>query len=536
MSKSNVKKVIVLGSGALKIGQAGEFDYSGSQALKALREEGISTVLLNPNIATIQTSEGVADKVYFLPITPYFVEEVIKKEQPDGILLAFGGQTALNCGTELYTNGTLAQYGVKVLGTSVEAIMYTEDRDLFVKKLTEIDIKTPVSQAVENMDDAIQAANKIGYPIMIRSAYALGGMGSGICQNEAELRELAESAFAYSPQILVEESLKGWKEIEFEVIRDKNDHCFTVVSMENVDPLGVHTGESIVVAPTCSLTDEELKWLQDLSTQTIRHLGIVGECNIQYAFNSDTHDYRVIEVNARLSRSSALASKASGYPLAFVAAKLALGYGLDEIGEMAFELQAKLLRILETGEYIKIGDTKPTRVDVRIIAATNRNLPEEIVAGRFREDLFYRLSVFEIHLPPLRERSGDIKILAEAFVRKFSEKLSYSVTKMSPEFLVALSQQCWKGNIRELRNVIERSLIVCDGECLDVCDLPLEIQNSHYERSDEAAAPGSFELAAMERRHIARVLEYTKGNKTETARLLKIGLTTLYRKIEEYKL
>ena len=334
MSKSNVKKVIVLGSGALKIGQAGEFDYSGSQALKALREEGISTVLINPNIATIQTSEGVADKVYFLPITPYFVEEVIKKEQPDGILLAFGGQTALNCGTELYTNGTLAKYGVQVLGTSVEAIMYTEDRDLFVKKLTEIDIKTPVSQAVENMEDAIQAANKIGYPIMIRSAYALGGMGSGICQNEAELRELAESAFAYSPQILVEESLKGWKEIEFEVIRDKNDHCFTVVSMENVDPLGVHTGESIVVAPTCSLNDDELTWLQDLSRQTIRHLGIVGECNIQYAFNSDTHDYRVIEVNARLSRSSALASKASGYPLAFVAAKLALGYGLDEIGEM----------------------------------------------------------------------------------------------------------------------------------------------------------------------------------------------------------
>ena len=334
MSKSGIKKVLVLGSGALKIGQAGEFDYSGSQALKAMKEEGISTVLLNPNIATIQTSEGVADKVYFLPITPYFVEDVIKKEQPDGILLAFGGQTALNCGTELYTNGTLAKYGVKVLGTSVEAIMYTEDRDLFVKKLTEIDIKTPVSQAVENMDDAVAAAKKIGFPVMIRSAYALGGMGSGICKDEAELRELAENAFAYAPQILVEESLKGWKEIEFEVIRDKNDHCFTVVSMENVDPLGVHTGESIVVAPTCSLTDEELSWLQDLSRQTIRHLGIVGECNIQYAFNSETHDYRVIEVNARLSRSSALASKASGYPLAFVAAKLALGYGLDEIGEM----------------------------------------------------------------------------------------------------------------------------------------------------------------------------------------------------------
>ena len=334
MSKINVKKVLVLGSGALKIGQAGEFDYSGSQALKALREEGIRTVLINPNIATIQTSDGVADEVYFLPITPFFVEEVIKKEKPDGILLAFGGQTALNCGTELYTNGTLARYGVKVLGTSVEAIMYTEDRDLFVRKLTEIDVKTPVSQAVENMDDALTAANRIGFPVMIRSAYALGGMGSGICKNEAELKELAESAFAYAPQILVEESLKGWKEIEFEVIRDKKDHCFTVVSMENVDPLGVHTGESIVVAPTCSLTEKELAWLQEISIKTIRHLGIVGECNIQYAFNSETFDYRVIEVNARLSRSSALASKASGYPLAFVAAKLALGYGLDEIGEM----------------------------------------------------------------------------------------------------------------------------------------------------------------------------------------------------------
>ncbi|MDL2208016.1 carbamoyl-phosphate synthase (glutamine-hydrolyzing) large subunit [Parabacteroides sp. OttesenSCG-928-O15] len=334
MSKSGIKKVIVLGSGALKIGQAGEFDYSGSQALKALREEGINTVLINPNIATIQTSEGVADQVYFLPITPYFVEEVIKKERPDGILLAFGGQTALNCGTEMYTSGTLAKYGVKVLGTSVEAIMNTEDRDLFVKKLDEKDIKTPVSQAVETIADAKAAALKIGYPVMIRSAYALGGMGSGICQNEEEMVALAESAFAYAPQILVEESLKGWKEIEFEVIRDKNDHCFTVVSMENVDPLGVHTGESIVVAPTCSLTDEEIKNLQELSIRTIRHLEIVGECNIQYAYSSETGDYRVIEVNARLSRSSALASKASGYPLAFVAAKLALGYGLDEIGEM----------------------------------------------------------------------------------------------------------------------------------------------------------------------------------------------------------
>ena len=332
--KQNFKKVLVLGSGALKIGQAGEFDYSGSQALKALREEGIRSVLINPNIATIQTSEGIADQVYFLPVTPYFVTEIIKKERPDGILLAFGGQTALNCGTELYQNGTLEEYGVKVLGTSVDAIMYTEDRDLFVKKLDEIEIKTPVSEAVENMKDALEAAHRIGFPVMVRSAYALGGLGSGICQNEEQFIELAESAFTFAPQILVEESLKGWKEIEFEVIRDANDHCFTVASMENFDPLGIHTGESIVVAPTCSLSDDQVKMLQDIATTTIRHLGIVGECNIQYAFNAFTNDYRVIEVNARLSRSSALASKATGYPLAFVAAKIGLGYTLDQIGEM----------------------------------------------------------------------------------------------------------------------------------------------------------------------------------------------------------
>ena len=332
--KKELKKVLVLGSGALKIGQAGEFDYSGSQALKALREEGIRSVLINPNIATIQTSEGIADQVYFLPVTPYFVTEIIKKERPDGILLAFGGQTALNCGTELYQKGILKEYGVEVLGTSVEAIMYTEDRDLFVKKLDEVPLKTPVSRAVENMRDALEAARTIGYPVMIRSAYALGGLGSGICPDEEKFIELAESAFTFSPQILVEESLKGWKEIEFEVIRDANDHCFTVASMENFDPLGIHTGESIVVAPTCSLTEEQVSMLQDLSKQCIRHLNIVGECNIQYAFHAETNDYRIIEVNARLSRSSALASKATGYPLAFVAAKIALGYTLDEIGEM----------------------------------------------------------------------------------------------------------------------------------------------------------------------------------------------------------
>ena len=329
-----MKKVLVLGSGALKIGQAGEFDYSGSQALKALREEGISSVLINPNIATIQTSEGIADKVYFLPVNTHFVTEVIKKERPDGILLAFGGQTALNCGTELYKTGVLKEYGVQVLGTSVQAIMNTEDRDLFVKELNKIDLKVPVSQACETLEDAIATARRIGYPIMIRSAYALGGLGSGVCPDEKTFKEIAESAFTFAPQVLVEESLKGWKEIEFECIRDANDHCFTVASMENFDPLGIHTGESIVVAPTCSLTEEQVKMLQDITIKCVRHLNIVGECNIQFAFNAENNDYRIIEINARLSRSSALASKATGYPLAFVAAKIALGYTLDQIGEM----------------------------------------------------------------------------------------------------------------------------------------------------------------------------------------------------------
>ena len=332
--KKQLKKVLVLGSGALKIGQAGEFDYSGSQALKALREEGIKSVLVNPNVATIQTSEGIADKVYFLPVNTFFVTEIIKKERPDGILLAFGGQTALNCGTELFLNGTLKEYGVEVLGTSVEAIMNTEDRDLFVKELNKIDLKVPVSHACETMDEAIATARQIGYPIMIRSAYALGGLGSGVCPDEDTFIKIAESAFTFAPQVLVEESLKGWKEIEFEVIRDANDRCFTVASMENFDPLGIHTGESIVVAPTCSLTDEQVKMLQEIAVRCVRHLNIVGECNIQYAFNAVTNDYRIIEINARLSRSSALASKATGYPLAFVAAKIALGYTLDQIGEM----------------------------------------------------------------------------------------------------------------------------------------------------------------------------------------------------------
>ena len=331
MKDNTIKKVLLLGSGALKIGEAGEFDYSGSQALKALREEGIKTVLINPNIATVQTSEGVADEIYFLPVQPYFVERVIEKERPDGILLAFGGQTALNCGVELYQSGVLEKYGVKVLGTPVQAIMDTEDRELFVRKLDEIGVKTIKSQACDNIADARKAAAALGYPIILRAAYALGGLGSGFCDNEEELDRLAEKAFSFSPQVLVEKSLKGWKEIEYEVVRDRYDNCITVCNMENFDPLGIHTGESIVVAPSQTLTNSEYHKLRALAIKIIRHIGIVGECNVQYAFDPQSEDYRVIEVNARLSRSSALASKATGYPLAFVAAKLGLGYGLFEL-------------------------------------------------------------------------------------------------------------------------------------------------------------------------------------------------------------
>ena len=331
MKQENIKKVLLLGSGALKIGEAGEFDYSGSQALKAMKEEGVKTILINPNIATVQTSEGVADQVYFLPVTPFFVEKVIEKERPDGILLAFGGQTALNCGVALYQQGILEKYNVQVLGTPVQAIIDTEDRELFVEKLNEIDVKTIKSEACENIEQARKAAAELGYPVIIRAAYALGGLGSGFCDNEEELNKLAEKAFSFSPQVLVEKSLKGWKEIEYEVVRDRYDNCITVCNMENFDPLGIHTGESIVIAPSQTLTNSEYHKLRALAIKIIRHIGIVGECNVQYAFDPKSEDYRVIEVNARLSRSSALASKATGYPLAFVAAKLGMGYGLFEL-------------------------------------------------------------------------------------------------------------------------------------------------------------------------------------------------------------
>ena len=331
IDKNKIQKVLLLGSGALKIGEAGEFDYSGSQALKAMREEGIRTVLVNPNIATVQTSEGIADEIYFLPVTPFFIEKVIEKERPQGILLAFGGQTALNCGVALHQSGVLEKYNVEVLGTPVEAIMNTEDRDLFARKLDEISVKTIQSHAVETTEDARRAAQELGYPVIIRAAYALGGLGSGFCDNEAELDELCSKAFAFSPQVLVEKSLKGWKEVEYEVVRDCYDNCITVCNMENFDPLGIHTGESIVVAPSQTLTNNEYHKLREIAIRIVRHIGIVGECNVQYALDPESEDYRVIEVNARLSRSSALASKATGYPLAFVAAKLGLGYGLFEL-------------------------------------------------------------------------------------------------------------------------------------------------------------------------------------------------------------
>lgn len=454
--KKNLKKVLVLGSGALKIGQAGEFDYSGSQALKALREEGIYSVLINPNIATVQTSEGVADRVYFQPVTPYFVERIIARERPDGLLLAFGGQTALNCGTELYRKGILEKYGVKVLGTSVEAIMDTEDRDLFVKRLSEIDVKTPRSRAVEGMEEAVAAAGELGYPVMVRSAYALGGQGSGICNDEAQFRELAESAFTFSDQILVEESLKGWKEIEFEVIRDANDRCFTVASMENFDPLGIHTGESIVVAPTCSLNDEQVRMLQETGVRTIRHLGIVGECNIQYAFNAETNDYRVIEVNARLSRSSALASKATGYPLAFVAAKIALGHTLDEIGEMgtpnsaynAPELDYIICKIPRwdltkfAGVSRKIGSSMKS---VGEIMAIGRSFEEVIQKGlrMIGQGMHGFVGNTHTEFTDIEEELAnptDLRIfgIADALEKGYSVEKIHELTKIDPWFLKCL--------------------------------------------------------------------------------------------------
>ena len=465
--KLKLKKVLVLGSGALKIGQAGEFDYSGSQALKALREEGIYSVLVNPNVATIQTSEGIADKVYFLPITPHFITEIIKKERPDGIMLAWGGQTGLNVGTALYQSGVLKEYGVQVLGTSVEAIMNTEDRDLFVKELNKVNLKVPVSEACEDMDSAIAAARRIGYPIMIRSAYALGGLGSGVCPDEKTFREIAESAFTFAPQVLVEESLKGWKEIEFEVIRDANDHCFTVASMENFDPLGIHTGESIVVAPTCSLTDDQVKMLQDIAVKCVRHLNIVGECNIQYAFNAETNDYRIIEINARLSRSSALASKATGYALAFVAAKIALGYTLDQIGEMGTTNSAYVAPSLDymickiprwdltkfAGVSRKIGSSMKS---VGEIMSIGRSFEEMIQKGlrMIGQGMHGFVGNDHVRFKDLDEELAnptDLRIfaIAQALEEGYTVDRIYELTKIDPWFIERMK------NIVDFKSVLE---------------------------------------------------------------------------------
>ena len=474
--KSQLKKVLVLGSGALKIGQAGEFDYSGSQALKALREEGIKSVLINPNVATIQTSEGIADKVYFLPVNPYFVTEIIKKERPDGIMLAWGGQTALNCGTELYLNGVFKEYGVEVLGTGVEAIMDTEDRDRFVKRLNEADLKVPVSEACETMESALEAARRIGYPVMIRSAYALGGLGSGVCPNEEVFKEIAESAFTFAPQVLVEECLKGWKEIEFEVIRDANNHCFTVASMENFDPLGIHTGESIVVAPTCSLSEEQVKMLQDISIRCVRHLNIVGECNIQFAFNSFTNDYRIIEINARLSRSSALASKATGYPLAFVAAKIALGYTLDHIGEMGTTNSAYVAPSLDylICKIPRWDLTKFAGVS-RKIGSSMKSVGEIMSIGRTFEELLQKglrmigqgmhgfVGNDHVSFDDLDEELAnptDLRIfaLAQALEEGYTIERIYELTKIDPWFIGKMKNIVdWKHKLETYNSLEEIS-------------------------------------------------------------------------------
>ncbi len=473
MDKS-IKKVVVLGSGALKIGEAGEFDYSGSQALKALREEGVETVLINPNIATVQTSEGIADKIYFLPVTPYFVERILEKEKPQGILLAFGGQTALNCGIELFSSGALDKNNVKVLGTPIQAIMDTEDRDLFVKKLNEIDIKTIQSVAVNTADDALKAAEKLGYPVIIRAAYTLGGQGSGFCDNADEMKKLAGKAFSYSKQLLVEKSLKGWKEVEYEVVRDKYDNCITVCNMENFDPLGIHTGESIVVAPSQTLTNSEYHSLRQLAIQIIQHIGIVGECNIQYALDPNSEDYRVIEVNARLSRSSALASKATGYPLAFIAAKLGLGYGLHELKNSITKTTSAFFE--PALDYIVC---KIPRWDLnkfigveRHIGSSMKSVGEVMAIGRSFEEVIQKglrmigqgmhgfvgnhdLEVEDIDKELMNPTDTRIFVIASAFEKGYTVDRIFDLTKIDRWFL------------NKLKNIIDQKSILEKYKTLD---------------------------------------------------------------------
>ena len=454
---STIHKVLLLGSGALKIGEAGEFDYSGSQALKAMKEEGITTVLINPNIATVQTSEGVADKIYFLPVTPFFVEKVIEREQPDGILLAFGGQTALNCGVELYESGILEKHNVKVLGTPVRAIMDTEDRELFVRKLDEIDIRTIKSEAVNNIDDAKKAASQLGYPVIVRAAYALGGLGSGFCDNESQLVALTEKALSFSPQVLVEKSLKGWKEVEYEVVRDRFDNCITVCNMENFDPLGIHTGESIVVAPSQTLSNEDYHYLRKLAIKIVRHIGIVGECNVQYAFDPESMDYRVIEVNARLSRSSALASKATGYPLAFVAAKLGLGYGLFDLKNTVTKVTSAFFEPALDYVVCKIPrwDLGKFHGVQRQIGSSMKSVGEIMAIGRTFEEAIQKglrmigqgkhgfvanhpLDSDDIDRSLSEPTDKRIFVIAEAFRRGYTVERIHNLTKIDRWFLFRL--------------------------------------------------------------------------------------------------
>lgn len=481
MKDADIKKVLLLGSGALKIGEAGEFDYSGSQALKALREEGIETVLINPNIATVQTSEGVADQIYFLPVTPFFVEKVIEKERPQGIMLAFGGQTALNCGVALYQSGVLEKYNVRVLGTPVQAIMDTEDRELFVEKLREIDIKTIRSEACESIEQARKAAKELGYPIIIRAAYALGGLGSGFCDNEEELDKIAEKAFSFSPQVLVEKSLRGWKEIEYEVVRDKYDNCITVCNMENFDPLGIHTGESIVVAPSQTLTNHDYHKLRELSIKIIRHIGIVGECNVQYAFDPNSDDYRVIEVNARLSRSSALASKATGYPLAFVAAKLGLGYGLFELKNSVTKTTSAFFEPALDYVVCKIPrwDLSKFRGVDRELGSSMKSVGEVMAIGRTFEEVIQKglrmigqgmhgfvdnkeLKITDVETALKEPTDKRIFVIYEAFAEGYTIEQVHELTKIDNWFLQKLY------NIYETNEELKKcsSINVLDNELL----------------------------------------------------------------------
>ena len=481
MKENNIRKVLLLGSGALKIGEAGEFDYSGSQALKALKEEGIQTVLINPTIATVQTSEGVADQIYFLPVTPYFVEKVIEKERPDGIMLAFGGQTALNCGVALYKEGVLERYGVQVLGTPVQAIIDTEDRELFVRKLDEIGVKTIKSHACGNIEEARRAAADLGYPVIIRAAYALGGLGSGFCDNEDELNKLAEKAFSFSPQVLVEKSLKGWKEIEYEVVRDRYDNCITVCNMENFDPLGIHTGESIVIAPSQTLTNSEYHKLRALSIRIIRHVGIIGECNVQYAFDPNSEDYRVIEVNARLSRSSALASKATGYPLAFVAAKLGLGYGLFELKNSVTKTTSAFFEPALDYVVCKIPrwDLGKFRGVDRELGSSMKSVGEVMAIGRTFEEAIQKglrmigqgmhgfvenkeLQIADIDSALREPTDKRIFIISKAMSQGYTVDQIHELTKIDKWFLQKLQ------NIKDTSNALHacKSINVVDNELM----------------------------------------------------------------------